>query len=145
MTDPQCDDQPTLVSKNGDTSPGSLDPGDKWNYTCSHLTTTSESSVTNVATVTGTDRNGRKATDTDQIVTNLQAQLPDNPVNGTARLRGPSGCVKKTFTATVRGTRIAQVTFFLDGKRYKRLTAPTAGKRWRSRSTRAGAPSACTA
>ena len=79
VTDPQCDDQPTLVSKNGDTSPGSLDPGDKWNYTCSHLTTTSESSVTNVATVTGTDRNGRKATDTDQIVTNLQAQPARQP------------------------------------------------------------------
>ena len=86
--------------------------------------------MTNVATVTGTDPNGRTVTDTDQIVTNLAAQLPDNPVNGTARLRGPSGCVKQSFKATVRGTRIAQVTFFIDGKRYKRLTAPTAGNRW---------------
>jgi uncharacterized repeat protein (TIGR01451 family) len=130
VTDPQCDDQPTLVSKNGDASPQALNPGDRWTYTCSHVTTTSESSVTNVATVTGKDRNGRTVTDTDEIVTNLQAQLPDSPVNGTARLRGPSGCVNKAFTVTVRGTRIAQVTFFIDGKRYKRLTAPTAGKRW---------------
>ena len=128
VTDPQCDDQPTLVSVNGDPSPQSLNPGDTWTYTCSHVTTTAESSVTNVATVTGTDPNGRTVTDTDQIVTNLAAQLPDNPVNGTARLRGPSGCVKQSFKATVRGTRIAQVTFFIDGKRYKRLTAPTAGK-----------------
>ena len=130
VTDPQCDDQPTLVSVNGDPSPQSLNPGDTWTYTCSHVTTTAESSVTNVATVTGTDPNGRTVTDTDQIVTNLAAQLPDNPVNGTARLRGPSGCVKQSFKATVRGTRIAQVTFFIDGKRYKRLTAPTAGNRW---------------
>jgi len=83
-----------------------------------------------VATVTGKDRNGRQVTDTDEITTALGARLPETVVNGTARLRGPSGCVKKPFTATVRGTRIAQVTFFVDGKRFKRLTAPTAGTRY---------------
>ena len=45
-------------------------------------------------------------------------------VNGTARLRGPSGCVKGPFKATVRGSRIARVTFFVDGKRFKRISAP---------------------
>ena len=45
-------------------------------------------------------------------------------VNGSARLRGPSGCVKGPFKATVRGSRIARVTFFVDGKRVKRITAP---------------------
>jgi hypothetical protein len=113
---------PTLTSKNGDLSEGFLNPGDKWTYTCSHATATTDRSFTNTANVTGTDRYGRNATDTDSFPTTLNAQqvLPARP--GSARLRGPSGCVKRTFRATVRGQRIAQVTFFLDGKRYKRFT-----------------------
>ena len=38
------------------------------------------------------------------------------PVPGRARLRGPSGCVKRPFTVVVRGSRIARVTFFLDAQ-----------------------------
>ena len=83
------------------------------------------SSFTNVANVTGTDRNGRQATDTDDLPTALGQVLPQPEiVNGTARLRGPSGCVRGPFKATVRGSRIARVTFFVDGKRFKRISAP---------------------
>ena len=32
--------------------------------------------------------------------------------------------MKGPFTATVRGSRIARVTFFVDGKRFKRISAP---------------------
>ena len=127
VTDPGCDDQPTLASTNGDTTPGFLDPGDNWTYTCSHATAAGQESFLNVATVTGTDRNGRQVTDTDDLPTLLsqQAVLPEPEIiNGAARLRGPSGCVKGPFTATVRGSRIARVTFFVDGKRFKRITAP---------------------
>jgi uncharacterized repeat protein (TIGR01451 family) len=131
VTDPNCDDQPTLVSKNGDPTPGTLDPGtDTWTYTCSHLTTTSESSYTNTANVTGTDRNNRKATDSDTVTTDIAGQLPVVP--GTARLRGPSGCVRGPFKATVRGTKIARVTFFLDGKRFKRINAKTGQTRFQA-------------
>jgi hypothetical protein len=130
VTDPGCDDMPTLTSKNGDPSPGTLDPGaDRWTYVCSHKTATTDSSFTNVASVTGTDRNGRKATDTDSFPTALSAVLPEQIVNGTARLRGPSGCVKGKFRATVRGSRIARVTFFVDGKRVKRITANSEAKK----------------
>jgi hypothetical protein len=126
VTDPGCDDMPTLTSKNGDASPGFLDPAvDTWTYVCSHQTATTDSSFTNTANVTGTDRNGRTATDTASFPTALSAVLPETIVNGTARLRGPSGCVKGKFKATVRGSRISRVTFFVDGKRFKRLTAPT--------------------
>jgi uncharacterized repeat protein (TIGR01451 family) len=127
VTDPGCDDQPTQTSVNGDASPGSLDPGDTWTYVCSHATVAGVAlTYPNTATVTGTDRNGHKVSDEDtiQTVINVQQQLPEEVVHGTARLRGPSGCVRNTFTATVRGSRIAQVTFFVDGKRAKRLTAP---------------------
>jgi hypothetical protein len=123
VKDPGCDDQPTLTSKNGDTSPGSLNPGDTWTYVCSHKTETSDSNYVNTATVTGKDFLGKTVTDTDDFPTALNAVLPETIVNGTARLRGPSGCVRKTFKATVRGSRITRVTFFLDGKRYKRITA----------------------
>jgi len=126
VTDPGCDDMPTLTSKNGDPTPATLDPGvDAWTYVCSHATTAGQSSFTNVANVTGRDRNNRPATDTDSFPTVLNQVLPEPPVvRGTARLRGPSGCVRGPFRATVRGSRIARVTFFVDGKRFRRITAP---------------------
>ncbi|MFL5957662.1 MAG: hypothetical protein ACJ756_09450, partial [Solirubrobacterales bacterium] len=39
---------------------------------------------------------------------------------------GPTGCVAKAFNARVRGTKIASVTFFLDGKKVKTLKKPNA-------------------
>jgi len=48
--------------------------------------------------------------------------LPGTVVSGLARLRGPSGCVRGTFTARVKGRNIASVSFFLDGKLVKRVT-----------------------
>jgi hypothetical protein len=47
--------------------------------------------------------------------------LPDQVVSGRAALRGPSGCVKQAFRARVTGRSIASVTFFMDGKRMKRV------------------------
>ena len=126
VTDPGCNDQPTLTSKNGDPTPDFLNPGDTWTYTCSHASTAADPNpFVNTANVKGTDRNGREVTDTDDFPTTLEAQvvLPARP--GSAQLRGPSGCVRGPFRATVRGSRIARVTFFLDGKRFKRITAPT--------------------
>ena len=76
--------------------------------------------------MTAKDPNGRTVTDTDDFPTVLEAQqvLP-NPeiISGRARLRGPSGCVRGPFTATVRGRRIARVTFYRDGKRIKTIRA----------------------
>ena len=40
-------------------------------------------------------------------------------VSGRSRLLGPSGCAGRTVKATVRGRRIARITFLLDGKRVK--------------------------
>jgi hypothetical protein len=55
VTDDTCDHAPKLVTKNGDGSPRTLDPGDTWTYSCSHDTaapgaTCVVSSVTNTAT-----------------------------------------------------------------------------------------------
>jgi hypothetical protein len=48
--------------------------------------------------------------------------LPGTVVSGLARLRGPSGCVRGTFTARVKGRSVASVSFFVDGKLVKRMT-----------------------
>jgi len=51
------------------------------------------------------------------------------PIPGSARLRGPSGCVTRPFTVVVRGSRIARVTFSLDGRRFKRVARGTQNRR----------------
>ena len=45
--------------------------------------------------------------------------LGDAIVSGRSRLLGPSGCAGKTVKATVKGRRIATVTFRLDGRKVK--------------------------
>jgi hypothetical protein len=40
-------------------------------------------------------------------------------VAGKSRMRGPSGCIGTTVKATVKGSRIAKVTFLLDGRKAK--------------------------
>jgi uncharacterized repeat protein (TIGR01451 family) len=52
--------------------------------------------------------------------------LPETVVSGRAALRGPSGCVKTAFRARVRGRSISAVTFFVDGRRIKRITGSRA-------------------
>ncbi len=47
--------------------------------------------------------------------------LPESIVSGRAQLRGPSGCVKQAFRARVRGRSIASVTFFVDGRKVKKV------------------------
>ena len=128
VTDPKCEAPPAGPNTGADATPGQLDPGDTWTYTCTAQTTGQQpGTFVNTATVTGKDFLGKTVTDTDDFPTELtqQAVLPEPEIiNGAARLRGPSGCVKGPFTATVRGSRIARVTFFVDGKRFKRITAP---------------------
>ena len=48
--------------------------------------------------------------------------LPETVASGVAQLRGPSGCVKRTFRVRVSGRSIATVTFRLNGRLIKRFT-----------------------
>jgi hypothetical protein len=125
VTDPLCTAAPTLIDpggKPGDNTPASLDPGDHWFYTCSVQTTPGQTSIENVALVTATDGVHASVQDDDpaatvlvQPVTPQQAVQPLLP--GSARLRGPAGCLaggpKKLV---VTGRRIARVRFYLDGR-----------------------------
>jgi uncharacterized protein affecting Mg2+/Co2+ transport len=124
VTDAQCNGDPvTLVGKGGDATPASLDPGDTWTYTCSVQTSTGQTSIHNVASVTGCDQFGKCVNATDDADTTLDAQvvLPERVPAASARLLGPTGCVAKSFNARVRGVNVATVTFVLDGKVIKKV------------------------
>jgi uncharacterized repeat protein (TIGR01451 family) len=135
VTDPKCEQPPAGPNTGTDATPNQLDPGDTWTYTCTAQTTGQPAGTfVNTATVTAKDFNGRTVSDTDEFPTVLSAPaqpvppgeqqvLPEEIVSGTARLGGPSGCVRKAFNATVRGRQIASVTFYVDGKRVKRIIA----------------------
>jgi hypothetical protein len=81
VRDPACDEPPELVSKGGDDSPDTLDPGDTWTYRCSRSTPApggdcTVSTVTNRATVTAS-AGGTEVSDDDAITTTLNC--PDEP------------------------------------------------------------------
>ena len=131
VTDPKCEAPPAGPSTGTDATPGQLDPGDVWLYTCTAQTAGQPAGTfVNTANVSGKDFLGKTVDRHGRFPDRAEAQalLPEPP--GSARLRGPSGCVDGPFNATIRGTRITRVTFFVDGKRFKRLTAPTAGNRF---------------
>src|SRR3954468_2145814 len=80
VTDAKCKAAPALQSTNGDTTPDVLNPGDHWTYTCQVQTAAGQTSVINVADVTGTDENGKVVTDEDTVTTTLaQPTPPSNP------------------------------------------------------------------
>jgi len=80
VTDAACGDPPELLSKGGDTTPGTLDPGDRWTYGCSSATAAgadcAPTTVPNTGVVTGTT-GGITVTDDDSISTILLC--PDGP------------------------------------------------------------------
>ena len=128
LTDALCAATPTLVSRNGDTSPGSLDPNETWSYTCSVPTAAGQTFVHNVGCVAGVTAAGQTASACDDADTTLanQSVLPLLP--GVARLRGPTGCIAaRTHVLTVTGSRILRVSFYLDGRYIGTRTKPNRG------------------
>ena len=134
ISDPRCDaTAPVLQSQknsagNDDASKASLDPGDVWVYTCSSHTAPTDTTLHNVATVTGQPPSGPpiNATASADVPLVRQGVLPLLP--GAAQLRGPTGCVSNaTHVLTVRGKRIARVTFYVDGRYIGTRTRPNRG------------------
>jgi hypothetical protein len=79
VTDPNCDAAPVLTGKGGDASPGTLDTGDSWTYSCSRRTSETiacPALIPNTATVTGTAQ-GTTVTDLITIETTLQCPPPE--------------------------------------------------------------------
>jgi hypothetical protein len=130
VTDPLCSSAPSLVTKNNDGSPDVLNPGDSWTYTCSVTTQLGQDAIHNTGNVTGTDTNGRQASasDTADTVLNQPASGVAPLLPGVARLRGPTGCISNaTHVLTVRGKRIARVSFYVDGRYVGTRTKPNSG------------------
>ena len=119
VEDPNCDDPPVLVSKNGDSSPGTLDPGDTWTYSCSKKTTAGAdcvpSVVPNVATVTGTTPG--PVSDSSNIVTTLlcppkppEPEPGPEPGRGRGRGRGRSRRSRRRRSARLAPRRPTRAT-----------------------------------
>jgi uncharacterized repeat protein (TIGR01451 family) len=133
VTDALCQAPPALSSRNGDRSPGTLDHGDRWTYTCQVRTSVGQTRVDNIAQVAGTDRHGHTVRARAGATTRLAAiqVAPVRVRSGSAHLRGPKGCMRTAVVrVTVTGKRIEQVTFRVDGRRVKTLTKAARHGRW---------------
>ena len=98
VVDPNCDDPPALVGKadppGADATPGTLDPGDIWTYSCSKKTAEPEdcrpSVVTNTAVVTG-EAGGSTVRDDSRVDTALSCPpKPPEPVDPPSPTPEPS-------------------------------------------------------
>jgi len=122
VTDPLCSSSPTLINPGGkpnDNSTTTMDPGDHWFYMCSVQTAAGQTSIHNVATATGNDGVHPPVSDDDPADTTLiQPQIAVEPLlPGSARLRGPAGCLASgPHKMVLTGRRISRVKYYLDGK-----------------------------
>ena len=135
--DALCQAPPALSSKNGDGSPGTLDPGDRWTYGCQVATQPGQTQVVNVGTVKGTDQGGKvvesQSTATTALSQPASATSPVGPTTvvrprANARLSGTVACATARYArASVTGSQIRRVTFTLNGRRVSTLTRPNSG------------------
>ena len=149
VADPSCDRAPVLVSKQGDTSPRTLDPGDAWRYGCTRATSAGPdcepTNLPNTATVTGAAA-GVTVQDDDEIATILLC--PDDPVppvppdppgpqpiappgpepppagaSGVAGVTAIQGCLgARVPRVNLHGSRIARLEVFVNGRFVGTLT-----------------------
>jgi uncharacterized repeat protein (TIGR01451 family) len=131
VSDDRCDAPPAYQSGDAD-GDNLLDLTETWIYTCPHVVTAADGeSFVNTATATGTDELGGKASDDDTATVEvpIAGALPETAVSpGVARLAGPGGCIGRSFSARVSGSKIARVVFTIDGRRVKTLRKPNKGK-----------------
>jgi len=109
VTDALCEAPPVLTTTNGDTSPGQLDPGDTWTYTCTVRTLAGQTVVDNVGVVTATDSyGGQDVTDSDPASTVLTAppvELPA-PVTPPAPVAPPAPAEPPATPVTGQSTDV---------------------------------------
>jgi hypothetical protein len=77
VTDPKCDDDPELVDKGDDESPGALDPGDVWTYRCANRTAEPDEDCVNTVIANTVTASAGDASDDWSISTTLNC--PDRP------------------------------------------------------------------
>ena len=132
VTDDGCDAPPELDNKQGDASPGTLDPGDVWIYTCSRATHTpgddcATRTVTNTAEVSGPP-----PTEPDSSTISTILTCPDRPVEPEVAPPGPEvpdagvagkiasfrlpSCVRRGSRVSMGLSRVASVQLFVGGE-----------------------------
>lgn len=156
VTDPHCDEAPELAGKSDaagdpDASPGTLDPGDTWEYRCSRGTPEPSVNcdvhvVSNTGTVAVTV-DGDTLEDSSTIDTllgcpppPLEPAVPVEPgpppspvtppgptppgagVAGAVSLSPLRSCLRRGSVATIRGERISRVALFVGGRRIRGLS-----------------------
>jgi uncharacterized repeat protein (TIGR01451 family) len=110
VTDAKCDAPPTLVSRTGGDQDAILEPGETWNYRCTHVIDGSVDGdpVHNVASVTGRDDLGRTATDTDDHDVDLI-----HPAIRVVKTASPTQAEPgDTITYTFEVTNVGDTTLF---------------------------------
>jgi hypothetical protein len=156
VIDARCATLPARTETNGDATPGSLDPGDRWTYACQVQTQAGQAAVVNVADVTGADENGHVVTDQDTFTTTLtQPQAPvvipplETPVTTTTaaavaatpaqsapapvqEIKGVAVTSGRRGTAALRGPaacpRTRVVSAAVNGRQIRRVTFMIGGR-----------------
>ncbi len=109
VVDPICSAAPTLVSQTGGDQDTTLEPGETWNFSCTHVVTASDQDpLPNTASVTGTASDGRNTSDTDSHVVDII-----HPAIRIVKTADPTSVSPgETVTYTYRVTNTGDVTLF---------------------------------
>ena len=103
VTDPNCNEG-TPVYVSGDDGDDLLEPGEVWNYTCTHVVLDTDlDPLPNTATVAGTADDGRTATDEDSWSVDLIHPAIDIVKEVTPLSGNPGDTVTYTFKVTNTG------------------------------------------
>jgi hypothetical protein len=109
VSDPKCSAAPTLDSKSGGDQDATLEPGETWHYSCTHVVTASDSDpLPNTATASGTDSQGRNTSDTDDHLVDII-----HPAIKIVKTANPLSIAPgETVTYTYKVTNIGDVTLY---------------------------------
>ncbi len=108
-----------------------LAPGGQAQYYCTHVVSAADGrALTNTATATGTPSSGTAVGPlSSSVVADVQAGealAAKSCVSGTVTLGGAAGCTRKPFNAKLSAAGVSKVTFYLDGRRLRTMSATEA-------------------
>jgi hypothetical protein len=104
-----------------------LAPGESATYTCDHVLTSADQSAgryENTAVDTGTPPEGAPVTHpSNTVVVNVPAAVVLPFTATVPALKGPEGCARPGFAASIKAAGVKSVTFYLDGHKVRTLTS----------------------
>jgi uncharacterized repeat protein (TIGR01451 family) len=101
VVDPICNSAPVLRSKTGGDLDGTLESGETWNYTCTHVVTaTDPDPLPNTATASGTTSSGTTVSDQDSHVVDLIHPAIDIVKSAKPQTGSPGDTIVYTYEVT---------------------------------------------